>query len=241
MKKITFLLMLILGLSVLIYGQTTIDFETEGAGYTPSATEGTGDTDVFNRSNPNIGGNSTYMWSVEDINLADPYILLDQIDISGATTFTFSIDMIAHHFNDWDNSDELQITYSVDGGGYQNLMWVENPGGTFNETAALDTDFDGDGECTYVLPSLTTGTAGCTSSTSTFETFSTGPIAISGSTLDITLQFYGLTSTDEGIYLDNIVITPSSSSNANPNITNILYTPVKDLSATYLPTSQAFL
>lgn len=71
---------------------TTIDFETSGNGYTPSATAGSGFTDVFNRSNPNIGGNSTYMWSVEDLPLTNPYIDLDQIDITGSTGFTFAID-----------------------------------------------------------------------------------------------------------------------------------------------------
>ena len=39
-----------------------VDFETEGSGYTASATEGTGDTDVFNRSNPDVGGNSSFLW-----------------------------------------------------------------------------------------------------------------------------------------------------------------------------------
>ena len=141
---------------------TTIDFETAGNGYTPSATEGSGFTDVFNRTNPNIGGNSTYMWSVEDISLSNPSIALTQIDVTGSSDFTFSLDMLAHHYNDWDNTDELLITYSIDGGGYQNLMWIQNAGATFNEAASLDTDFDGDGDCgSGILPALTTGNSGC--------------------------------------------------------------------------------
>ena len=194
------------------FGATTIiDFETEDAGYTASDTEGLGWTDVFNRTNPNKGGNSTYMWSVEDINLIDPSITLDQINVSGATSFVFSIDMIAHHYLDWDTSDELKITYSLDSGFNQNLMWVQNinDGDAFNSLAALDTDFDNDGECAYKLPSLTTGTNfSCTVSSQVFETFTTSAISLSSnSTLDITLQFNGLTSEDEGIYLDNIIIT----------------------------------
>jgi len=199
--------------SGIVAGATTIiDFETAGSGYSASDTEGSGWTDVFNRTNPNKGGNSTYMWSVEDLSLSNPSITLDQISVSGATSFTFSIDMIAHHYDDWDNSDELKITYSIDGGSSQNLMWVQNIGDTYNETAALDTDFDGDGECTYVLPSLTTGTSGCTSSSSTFNTFTTSSVSLSSnSTLDITLQFNGLTSNDEGLYIDNIIITTNNS------------------------------
>jgi len=221
MKKITFLLMtFIMAFAINGWGQTTIDFETEGAGYTPSATHGSGDTDVFNRTNPDIGGNSTYMWSAESINLTNPTIVLNQINITGATSFTFSIDMIAHHYNDWDNSDELKITYSIDGGAYQNLMWVESitdPASSYNEPAALDPNFDGTGDCAYVLPALTTGTGtgGCVVSVNIFETFLASDIAISGTTLDITLQFMGLTSGDEGIYLDNIVITQAGAGGVN--------------------------
>jgi hypothetical protein len=198
---------------------TTIDFETLDDGYTASGTEGSTFIDVFNRVNPNLGGNSSYIWAVEDINLSNPSITLDQIDVTGASNFTFSIDMIAHHFDDWDNSEELLITYSIDGGGYSNLMWVQNTGETFNDPAALDTDFDGDGECVNVLPALTTGTGdgGCVVSSSSFETFSTSEISLSSNTtLDITLQFNGFTSADEGIYLDDIVITTGSSSVGNP-------------------------
>lgn len=216
MKKnylFAFLLMLIVSFS---WGQTTtIDFESAGDGYTPSGTEGSGDTDVFNRSNPNLGGNSSYLWAVEDLSLSNPYIDLDQIDVTGAASFTFSIDMLTHHYNDWDDSDELLITYSVDGGAYQNLMWVQNTGEQYNDPVALDTDFDGDGECANVLPAITTGTGtdGCTVSSSSFETFSTSSISLSGnSSLDIKLQFNGLTAGDEGIYLDNIKINLTAAS-----------------------------
>jgi hypothetical protein len=194
------------------FGQTTvIDFETIGDGYTPSGTEGTGFTDVFNRTNPNIGGNNTFIWAVEDINLVNPNIALDQINVTGATSFSFSIDMLAHHFEDWDAIDELLITYSIDGGANQNLMWVQMvPGDAFNAPASLDLGFDGDGDCgiNTTLPALTIGTQhGCTVSNNTFATFSTAAIPLSGNTtLDINLQFNGLDAADEGIYLDNITI-----------------------------------
>ncbi len=198
---------------------TTIDFETLGSGYTPSATHGSGFMDVFNRSNPNIGGNSTYIWSVEDMILTNPSIDLEQIDISGSTDFTFSIDMIAHHYDDWDVGDWLEITYIIDGGSVENLMWVKNTGECqYNTVAALDINFDGIGENSNLLPSLTTGTdtnngnppcnSGNVVSIDTFETFTSSTILLSNnSTLNILLQFNGMDAGDEGIYLDNIIIT----------------------------------
>ena len=208
------------------FGQTTIiDFETLNDGYTVSATEGSGYTDVFNRYDGSsyfggdIGGNTSFVWAVEDLSLTNPTMNLSQIDISGSTSFTFSIDMLAHHFNDWDTTDELLITYSLDGGSYQNLMWVQmvpqGSGSGTNEPAALDTNFDGDGDCgaNTTLPTIDTGigSQGCEASDSDFKTFVTSSITLdNNNTLDIKLQFNGLTSDDEGIYFDNIVVTESS-------------------------------
>ena len=203
------------------FGQTTtIDFETENSGYTPSATEGSTFTVVFNRidrTGTALGGNNTFLFAIENLNnVSNPSITLDQIDVTGSNSFTFSIDMLAHHFNDWDNSDELLITYSVDGASYQNLMWVQNTGQQYNDPAALDLDFDGDGECgvTTTLPSLTTGTGNdCTVSNNTFATFITNSINLfSNTTLDIKLQFNGFTSGDEGMYFDNIIIEQTGGS-----------------------------
>lgn len=216
MKKNYLFLFLLAIFAGLAWGQTTtINFESAGSGYTPSATNGSSYTDVFNRINtdlPGVSNEDGYYWAMEDYS-GNPNIQLDQIDISGATSFTFSIDLTAHHYNDWDDSDELLITYSLDEGTYQNLMWVQNTGAEYNDPVALDTDFDGDGECGNVLPALTTGTGndGCSVSTKDFKTFSTSSISLSGnSTLDIKLQFNGLTATDEGIYIDNIIITQNA-------------------------------
>ncbi len=189
-------------------GQTVIDFETANDGYTPSTTSGSGSTDVFNRSNPDIGGNSTYIWACEDLSLTDPSITLDQIDITGSTSFTFSIDMLTPNTEDWDVVDELLITYSIDGGAYQNLMWVQSneDGDNYNAPAALDLAFDGTGDDGEELPALVDDFGAGVGSD--FETFSTSSIAISGNTtLDIKLQYNGLTSAGEGIYIDNITIT----------------------------------
>ena len=198
------------------WGQaTTIDFETENDGYSASETEGTSGnaTDVFNRANPNIGGNSTYIWAVEDLSLPDPFITLDQIDVTGSSSFTFSIDMLTPNTEDWDVVDELLITYNVDGGAEQNLMWVQSndDGDDHNAPAALDLGFDGTGDDGEELPAITDDFGAGVGSN--FETFTTSSISLSSNTtLDITLQFNGLTSTAEGIYIDNIVITQSGSS-----------------------------
>ena len=95
---------------------TTIDFETAGDGYTPSQTEGSGWTDIFNRTNYNMSivtNENGYYWACEDLSITNPYIDLDQINISGTSSFDFSIDFVAHHYDDWDASDELLITYSL--------------------------------------------------------------------------------------------------------------------------------
>ena len=109
--------------------------------------------------------------------------LIDQIDVTGSSDFTFSLDMLAHHYDDWDSDDELLITYSIHGGTFQNLLWVQNTGESFNDPAAIDTDFDGDGNCgaNTTLPSLTigTGTDGCVVSSSNFANFSSSTISLS--------------------------------------------------------------
>lgn len=222
-------------------GQTVIytqDFETLNSGYTASTTSGTGDTDVFNRSNPNIGGNLTFIWAVEDTNSTPATLNLDQIDVSGYSDFTFSIDLLARHYNDWDDNDEMNITYMIDGGPKQNLLSVqatESPTGS-NEPAALDLDFDGTGDCGSAIASITVGTANdgpCDISISgqnipmTFTTYSSPTISLnSNSTLDIEIEFLNLTSTDEGIYLDNIKVSGTVS---DPTI-SVSETSISDLS-----------
>jgi len=196
---------------------TTIDFETAGAGYTPSGTEGSGWTKIFNRTNHNmtrVDNEDGYYWAIEDLDiLTDPYLTLTQINVSGASSFVLQLDMIAHHYNDWDAADEVRITYSVDGGSYQNLMWINSIINSTNSPAALDTDFDGIGECNdaTLLPSRDEGTAdGCTVADGydDFTPFISPVIALSSnSTLDIKIQFYTFTQGDVGLYIDNIIIT----------------------------------
>ena len=70
------------------------DFEIAGNGYAPSATNGTGWEDVFNRTNHNmtiVTNEDGYYWACEDLAIVNPSIDLDQINITGASSFNFSI------------------------------------------------------------------------------------------------------------------------------------------------------
>ena len=216
MRKLTFTMKTLMLLAAFIWpalsvmGQTVIDFETADAGYTPSITDGSGNTDVFNRTDAGVGTNTSFYWAAEDLSVTDPSITLDQIDVSGNTAFNFSVDLLTPNSNDWDVSDEVLITYSLDGGASQNLMWIQSndDGDDFNAPAAIDADFDGTGDDGSELPAVTDGFGAGVGND--FVTFTTPDIALSGnSTLDITIQFVGLTSGDEGLYMDNITITVS--------------------------------
>ena len=118
----------------------------------------------------------------------------------------------------------FSITYSLDNGIYQNLIWVRNICSCTNAPAAVDLGFDGTGDCgpTTTIPSLATGTAdGCTveSSRNQFETYLTSAIALaSNSTLDIRLSFANFSQEDQGIYLDNIEIVHDGTASSSPTI-----------------------
>ena len=203
--------------------KTIIDFETAEDGYTTSTTSGSGDTDVFNRTNSDmatVSNEDGFYWAYEDV-AGTPSITLDQIDVSDATGFVFNVDLLSNNFNLWDNNDHMQVYYSVDGGSDVLLFQVKkvDDGKTSNGIAAVDSDLSGRGDCTdaTVLGARTTGTAGsCTVSSSDFKNFSALPVGLNGnSTLDIRIDFQGLSNNGEGIYLDNITITLDSYSFEN--------------------------
>ena len=197
------------------FGQvTTIDFEVAGDGYNSSSTIGSGWEDVFNRTNFDmsiVNNEDGYYWAAEDFD-GTRFLDLNQIDISGGSLFIFSLDWLSKNYNDWDGNTEFSITYSIDGGPYQNLIWVRNICGCTNAPAAVDLAFDGIGDCGRLttLPSRITGMAdGCTvnSTRNQFETYDADSIALSGnSTLDIKISYSGFTQNDIGIYIDNIEI-----------------------------------
>ena len=62
--------------NLLIGAVTTIDFETDGDGYTASSTEGSGWTDIFNRTNYDMSSvtENGYYWAAEDISSFAPMV-----------------------------------------------------------------------------------------------------------------------------------------------------------------------
>ena len=218
-KKHSFIVFLFLCPIIAVFGQvTTIDFEAVIDPFTPSTTYGTGNTDTFNKTNTAINGNSTNHWVAEDMNSGNPFIDLDQIIVSGSTSFTFAIDLSYNNTAAWDATDEFIITYSIDGGAYQNLVAVQhiNSDG-FNNPAALDLDFDGNGDVGQEL------------STSAFVTYTTASIPLSAnSTLDIHLQYNNLTSGNEGIFIDDIVITEVLGSSCSISSSGLVNTVCND-------------
>ncbi|MGC6469174.1 MAG: hypothetical protein ACON5M_06440, partial [Chitinophagales bacterium] len=192
----------------------TVDFETADAGYTPSTATGSGFTDLFNRTDANLSASNEtgFYWGIEDFD-GTQTIVLDQVDVTGFSAFNFGLDWVTHHTNDWDAGSYVHITYTLDGGSPQNLLWVENvPNGSdrTNEPAAVDTDFDGDGECANSLPALSTATNGCDigANRGDFETYVTSDVSLpsGASALVITIEFNDMNQTDQGIYLDNIIV-----------------------------------
>lgn len=196
----------------------TVDFETAGDGYTPSTTTGSGYTDIFNRTAYATGGKSgsDYYWAAEDIG-GNPTITLDTISISGYSSFDFYIDLLERNNNDWDSTDEVKIMYKVDSGSWQNLMWIQaHDDDSYNEPACIDRGFDGAGDIAEDLPAITDGHG--TSPGNTFATFSETGVSVSGNNLYIRIEFYNLTSNDEGIYMDNITIDGTGGSTPTINV-----------------------
>ncbi|MGB3592385.1 MAG: T9SS type A sorting domain-containing protein [Nonlabens sp.] len=226
MKNTLSLLLLSLGLlaSLSLGAQTTIytqNFETANSGYTASNTGGSGSTDVFNRTDPNIGGNTSFIWAAEDIDdVVAPFgetLTLSTIDVTGLNSFTFSVDLLTTNLNDWDGNTEVLINYSLDGGVTTPLLHIQSTANASNEPAAIDTDFNGIGECSAatVLPALSRPTVtsnGCLAlaqaAGGNFQNFSSQAIALAGnSALDIVITFNNVVQNDVGLYMDNITVT----------------------------------
>lgn len=188
------------------YGQIyTLDFEAAG-GYTTNFAESTdGTQDYFTRtdgSNINATYNTpqgSFYFAAQDIDNAPTAVTLPgMLDITGIniatqTNLSFSV-MLAEDDDggnqDWDDSDYVHFLYQIDGGGYQNLLWIENDGATFNTAPQIDTDFDGDGDGAEI--------------TDVFTAF-VAAIAGTGNTLDIRVEI-SLGAGDEDIAFDNIQI-----------------------------------
>lgn len=120
------------------------------------------------------------------------------LDIKWLTNLQFSGDF-AEFFDspgDIDDDDFIKVSYSIDGGQEQNLLWFSgsdfsNNSGSFNGVLKQDTDFDGIGD----------GQA-LNNAAQNFTTAITG----TGSRLELKLEI-SLDSGDEDFALDNFLIT----------------------------------
>ncbi len=193
-------------------------FETDGNGtrYTtsvPEFSDGSGDfftrTDGSNISSSYqvLNPDGSFYFAAQDINgegaASQQTLTFSGIDITGSSNLNFST-LLAEDDDgsnqDWDASDFVLFEYQIDGGGFNNLLAIENDGSTFNSAPLQDTDFDGTGDGTEV--------------TSTFASFSSA-IAQTGSTLDLRITM-DLDSGDEDIAVDSIQITGDNGSSDTP-------------------------
>lgn len=183
------------------------DFEDASVAYTTNPaefTDGTGDFFIRTDGSDHgsfytpAGFNGNSYFAVMDIDGDQPVepvtMSFSGINITGYTGFKlsglFGEDDDASN-EDWDDNDYVHITYSVDAGPAQNLLWFENDGSQFNSAPYIDTDFDGTGDGLELtnIAQLIEATA-----------------SVSGSTLDITFEFQ-LEAGDEDIFFDDVTIT----------------------------------
>jgi len=213
MRKLYYLLFTLL-FTVASFGQTVLyqeDFETDtnGTNYNTSVAEFTdGFYDFFKRTDGSdigpdyvvVGQSGSFYFAGMDIDgegATLPVTLTTiAIDVSGQSSIDAVI-LLAEDDDgtnqDWDGSDYLHITYSIDGGAAQNLLWVESDL-DLNGTPHLDSDFDGIGDAEEI--------------TSSFAEF-VGTIPLSGATSIVFTLEFNLNSGDEDIAIDNIRIFDS--------------------------------
>ena len=131
------------------------------------------------------------------------------LDISGLSNLEFSGDF-AEFFDapgDIDANDFIRLTYQIDGGGFQNLLWFSgadftSTNGVSNGVFREDTNFDGIGDGAAL------GNAA--------QTF-TAAIAGTGSTLNLQLSV-SLDAGDEDFGIDNFLIAEASGTGTNLSI-----------------------
>lgn len=206
------------------FGQTlyeeSFETNTNGTNYNTNPAEfNDGFGDFFTRTDgTDIAGSyevtnvdGSFYFAAMDIDGDQPVtpVILSttQIGVSGLSSVDFSI-LLAEDDEgtneDWDELDYFHITYSIDGGAQQNLLWVENDGTSFNGAPMIDTDFDGTGDGALI--------------TSVFTQY-TRNIPLSGAT---NIQFFletNVDSGDEDIAFDNIVVSATPTGpfiSANP-------------------------
>ena len=119
-------------------------------------------------------------------------IRFQNINIAGMTDIQFSAYFAADDDGgvNWDSTDYLHVTYSIDAGAEQNLIWYEES--IVSTTASIDADFNGVGD-------------GVTTITSTFNQ-QTISIAGTGDSLELIFRMR-TDSFSEGMGFDDVTIT----------------------------------
>jgi DNA/RNA endonuclease YhcR with UshA esterase domain len=205
-----------LPLSINGFGQTiyqeSFETNTNGTNYNTSIAEfSDGFNDFFTRTD---GSSISSSYAVSNIDGSFYFAGMDidgegaslpvnlttiPISVAGLSSIDFSI-LLAEDDDgtneDWDETDYVHITYSVDGGASQNLIWIENDGSQFNGAPLIDTDFDGVGDGTEI--------------TSTFTNF-TETIALSGASSIVFSIEFNLDAGDEDLAIDNINVSTNPS------------------------------
>ncbi len=188
------------------------EIDRNGKKYITSIPEFSNRTDDFftRTDGSNIGSlyqvfnpEESFYFSAQDINGegadSQQTLTFSGINITEITNLNFSVllaeDDASDGNQDWDASDFVLFEYQIDGGGYNNLLAIENDGSTFHSAAFQDTNFDGIGDGREI--------------TNTFQLFSS-TISQIGSTLDLRITF-DLDSGDEDIAIDQIQITGDAS------------------------------
>nr|WP_321221809.1 T9SS type A sorting domain-containing protein [uncultured Psychroserpens sp.] len=220
MKKLYFLcLTALIGLSS--FAQTTLyqeSFETptNGTNYTTTEAEfsdGFGDfflrtdgSDIASTYEVN-GVDGLFIFAAQDIDGEGATLPVSlstiAIDVTGLSSVDFAI-LLAEDDDgtnqDWDDADFVNITYSVDGGADQNLIWIRSEAAGSNNIPRIDTDFDGVGDGAEI--------------TSTFTEYVESVALAGNSSITFKIEM-SLNSGDEDIAIDNIrvvdgfVATPS--------------------------------
>jgi hypothetical protein len=184
------------------FEDTTVTYTTS----TPEFSDGTGDF-WYNTADGSFSSGSFVVYNGADGNYFQGMDINGEgaslpvtmsfsgLNISGLTDLEFSIDLAEDDDGtneDWDLSDFVHVNYQIDGGGFNNLLWIESvpDGDPYNSYPAIDTNFDGDGDGTAI--------------TDTFANFAAS-ITGTGNVLDLEIV-WDLGSGDEDLAIDNVSI-----------------------------------
>lgn len=190
---------------VIIWEET---FETDGEGdrYTTTGTFSDGEDDYYVRTNL-LGApagmpeytpiEGDWFMALEDVDAPENLAGVAEWEVGGIaigdySSLRFQVDMAAGSTNAFDLSgDGFEVQFRVDGGDWATALAAKNNGETFNSMLRIDTDLNGLGDDTILLPE--------------FQRFQSGAVAIQGAELDIRMVGWS-NSASEAIAFDNLVV-----------------------------------